>query len=94
MTRPRSINGAGDLFGGDGLNGAVDVNAQNLRSGWEGCNQQQKRDEERGKAFHGKPPDAAYLKKQPPLTAFRPRQRVGTEPAHLLRLHKFTATEG
>ncbi len=56
VTRPGGIDGARDPFGGDGLDGAVDVEAQDLRGGREGSDEQQKRGEERAIAFHGKPP--------------------------------------
>ena len=48
VTRLGGVDGAGDALGGDGLDGAVDVKAQDLRGGRKGCEEQQKRDERAG----------------------------------------------
>jgi hypothetical protein len=72
------INGSRDLFGGNGLDGAVDVEAKNLRGGREGCDEQQKRSEKREKAFHEKPPVPRALSLPTPKV----EQNTGTKPGH------------
>ncbi len=54
VTRCGGVDGAGDALGGDGLDGAVDAQAQDLRGGRKGCDEQQKRSEERAESVSWK----------------------------------------